>query len=95
MCTTQVHLSSSNSSRLRALIRSTLRLRQILEIKDDSNHKAARRADRDLFAVAQIIDVDFEAVAAWAGVVVDLKCGVEGHVLRSLVRMGVTKAGGK
>ncbi|CAG7962831.1 unnamed protein product, partial [Penicillium nalgiovense] len=39
------------------------------------------RAHGDLFAVAQIVDRDLEAVATWAGICVDLNIRVEGHVL--------------
>lgn len=55
--------------------------RQTLHLKHHPNHQAATRTNRDFLTVAQVVDPDFEAVAAGAGVVVELESGVEGHVL--------------
>jgi len=50
------------------------------QVKDNTNHQTAARAHSDLLAIAQIIDANLEAVAAWARVRIDLHGRVEGHV---------------
>jgi hypothetical protein len=50
-------------------------------LKNDANHQRAAGADGDFFAVAQVCNADFKAIAAWAREMVDLQGRVEGHVL--------------
>lgn len=50
------------------------------QVKDNANHQTAAGTHRDLLAIAQIIDANLEAVAAWARERVNLHGRVEGHV---------------
>lgn len=50
------------------------------QIKNNSDHQTAAWAHANILSVAQIVDGDLETVAAWAGEMVDLHRGVEGHV---------------
>lgn len=64
-----------------SLLLSTLRLRQIAHIKNYSNLQTAAWTNCYFLSVSQILDVNFEAVAAWAWVVVSLECLIECHIL--------------
>jgi hypothetical protein len=77
-CSIQV-VHSTLSRHLSLLL--SLRLWQILSVKDNSDHETATRAHGDLFAVSQVVDRDLEAVAAGAWVCVSLQSGIVGHVL--------------
>jgi hypothetical protein len=68
-----------------------LRLRQIVHVKDYSDHETAAGTHSNLFTVAQIIDGDLEAVAARARVCVCLEGGIVGHVLQ-IVKMSAKSA---
>lgn len=58
----------------------TFPLGQTYQVKNNLDHQRATRAHGNFFPITQIIDGDLEAVSAWAGKVVDLHGGVEGHV---------------
>ena len=72
--------SSDYLLRLLLLI-ATLRLRQIILLVNNANLQTTARAYSNVLAIAKVVDVDFEAIATWAWVVVDLERFVEGHVL--------------
>jgi hypothetical protein len=69
-------------------------LGQIIQIEDDSDHETATRADRDVLAIPEICDVDLETVATWTGVVVDLQCLVECHILNFNLIIDIELVGG-
>lgn len=50
------------------------------QIKDNPDHQTATWTHADILSVAQIVDGDLEAVAAWTGEMVDLHRRIEGHV---------------
>lgn len=58
-----------------------IRLGQIVDVKDNPDLKTTTGTHCNLLAVAQVFDVDLEAIAAWTWVVVRLERLVVGHVL--------------
>jgi len=76
-----VEYSSTDGHSLSTSNCSITTLWEVLHFENDLDHQTAARTDANILSIAQVVQRDFKAVAAGAGIVVYLESFVKSHVL--------------